>query len=184
MPEFAIRLANMRSSRALVHLAAIVAASTAVGRFDRAAANSQDSRAAVAVFDFNYVDTSGEGRDQRREHAARLAAFMSALKADLTAHGRFRVVIPACQPEPCSLPALTPDNVLVAAREAGANLVLFGNIHKMSTLVQWANVQAIDVKTGQTVLAKLFTFRGDTDEAWARAERFIAAEVEHTEPPP
>jgi Protein of unknown function (DUF2380) len=179
-----IRLANMRNSRALVHLAAMTAALAAIGCFGSAAANSQDSCAAIAVFDFNYVDTSGEERDQRREHAARLAAFMSALKADLAAQGRFCVVVPACRPEPCSLAALTPDNVLAAAREAGASLVLIGNIHKMSTLVQWANVKAIDVKTGQEVLAKLFTFRGDTDEAWARAERFIATEIKSIEPPP
>ena len=162
----------------------MTAAFAAVDCFGRAAANNQDSRAAVAVFDFNYVDTSGEERDQRREHAARLAAFMSALKADLAAKGRFRVVVPMCHPEPCSLAALTPGDVLVDAREAGASLVLIGNIHKMSTLVEWANVQAIDVKTGRTVLAKVFTFRGDTDEAWARAERFIAAEIESIGPQP
>ena len=174
----------MRNSRALVYLAAMTAAFAAVGCFGRAAANNQDSRAAVAVFDFNFVDTSGEERDQRREHAARLAAFMTTLKADLAAKGRFRVVVPVCRPEPCSLATLTPGDVLVDAREAGANLVLIGNIHKMSTLVQWANVQAIDVTTGRTVLAKVFTFRGDTDEAWARAERFIAAEIESIGPQP
>jgi len=156
----------------------------AVASFGRGVANSQDSRAAVAIFDFNYVDTSGEERDQRSEHAARLAAFMSALKTDLAMQGRIRLVAPVCRPEPCSLAPSAPGDVLAAAREAGASLVLIGNIHKMSTLVQWANVQAIDVKTGQAVLAKLFTFRGDTDEAWARAEQFIAAEIGSVGPLP
>jgi hypothetical protein len=43
--------------------------------------------------------------------------------------------------------------------------------------VQWAQVKAIDVKTGRLALDKLFTFRGDTDEAWRRAEAFISDEL-------
>jgi hypothetical protein len=34
----------------------------------------------------------------------------------------------------------------------------FGGVHKMSTLVQWAEVKAIDTKTGRTVLDKLSPF--------------------------
>ena len=66
---------------------------------------------------------------------------------------------------------------LAAAREAGADILLIGGVHKMSTLVQWAKVQAIDAATGQIALDKLFTFRGDTDEAWRRAEAFISNEM-------
>jgi hypothetical protein len=47
----------------------------------------------------------------------------------------------------------------------------------MSTLVQWAKVEAVDTKTGQALFDKLFTFRGDTDEAWRRAEAFILEEI-------
>ncbi len=48
---------------------------------------------------------------------------------------------------------------------------------KMSTLVQWAKIEAIDVRTGWIAFDKLFTFRGDTDEAWRRAEAFISDEI-------
>jgi hypothetical protein len=184
MPGLAIRLVNMQNLRPIFHLVLIGAAIAALAGFGTAPADSADSPAAVAVFDFDYVDTSGEQRDQRSEHAGRLAAFMSTLKADLAAQGKFRVVAPVCRPEPCSLARATPGDILAAAREADANIALVGNIHKMSTLVQWANVQVIDVKTGSTVLTKLFTFRGDSDEAWARAEQFIAAEIKTIGPPP
>ncbi len=140
------------------------------------AAEGRESTA-IAVFDFNYIDTSGEVRDQRSEHAARLDRFMSALKGDLAAQGKFHVVAPVCRPDPCALAQSTQNDVLDAAREAGADLLVIGAIHKMSTLVQWAKVEVIDTKSGRVVLDKLFTFRGDTDEAWVRAEGFIADEI-------
>ncbi len=143
---------------------------------------------AVAVIDFDYVDTSGEERDQRKEHEARLDTFMRALKGDLRERSSFRLVMPNCNPNPCSLAGSTVGDIVAAAREAGADVVLIGGIHKMSTLVQWAKIQAIDAKTGQAMFDKLFTFRGDTDDAWRRAEAFIVGEIvampgRPTEPP-
>ena len=64
-----------------------------------------------------------------------------------------------------------------AANAAGADFLMVGGIHKMSTLVQWAKAEVIDLRTGQIVLDKLFTFRGDTDQAWRRAEEFISNEL-------
>jgi hypothetical protein len=133
--------------------------------------------AAVAVINFDYVDTSGEERDQRKEHEARLDTFMRALRNDLPQRGSFRVVTPNCAPNPCSLSGSTVGDILAAAREAGADVVLIGGVQKMSTLVQWAKVEAIDARTGQRMFDKLFTFRGDTDDAWRRAEAFIAGEI-------
>ena len=60
---------------------------------------------------------------------------------------------------------------------------MVGGIHKMSTLVQWAKAELIDLRSGQIVLDKLFTFRGDTDQAWRRAEKFIANELTTLAPP-
>ena len=144
-------------------------------------ANAQDGGkkegVAIAVIDFDYVDTSGEERDQSKEHEARLDTFMHALKGDLPKHGSFRLVTPNCIPNPCSLAGSTVGDILAAAREAGADVMLIGGIHKMSTLVQWAKIQAIDAKTGQAMFDKLFTFRGDTDDAWRRAEAFIVGEI-------
>lgn len=127
----------------------------------------------IAVVDFSYIDSSGEARDQRSDHAARLAEFMTALRMDFATKDKFRLVVPLCHPGPCSVTDTSEADLLNAARNAGAALLLIGGVHKMSTLVQWAKVEAIDVRTGRVVLDKLFTFRGDTDEAWRRAEAFI-----------
>src|SRR5262249_19122131 len=128
------------------------------------------------IIDFDYIDTSGELRDQSREHAARITRFSEALRSDLARSGKFRIVMPRCDPAPCAS-AGPPSALLESVRAAGAKLVLVGGVHKQSTLIQWAKVQVIDVASVRVVLDKLLTFRGDTDEAWDRAEEFLAREV-------
>lgn len=155
-------------------LAACLWLAPSQGRAEDGAAKAQG---AIAVIDFDYVDTSGEERDQRKEHEARLAAFMAALRTDLARGAQFKVVTPLCQPAPCSLTGTIMPNLLAASRDAGADIIIIGGVHKMSTLVQWAKVEALDAKTGRVLFDKLFTFRGDTDDAWRRAEAFIFDEI-------
>ncbi|HLZ98601.1 MAG TPA: DUF2380 domain-containing protein [Steroidobacteraceae bacterium] len=131
----------------------------------------------IAVIDFEYLDTSGEERDQREEHDARLGVFMAAVKRDLAAGDAYRVIDPVCSPSPCTMSDSTKDDVLAAARSAGAQLALSGGFHKMSTLVQFARTEVIEVASGRTVYSWLFTFRGDSDKAWAQAEPFMVRQV-------
>jgi hypothetical protein len=107
-------------------------------------------------------------------HAARLDAFMMALRSDLAAHGR-SVVTPTCNRAPCS-GAQPADGLLRAAREAGADILLVGGVHKVSMLIQNAEVFALDAASGQVVADKVYTLRGDNDESWRRTESFIAGD--------
>jgi len=157
--------------------AAMVIASPAV------AVDAALSPVPIAVLDLVYLDTSGEPRDQTQEHAARIRRFSDALRSDLERGGKFRVVTPTCGAAPCSASG-EPSELVARAREAGARLLLIGGVHKQSTLIQWAKVQAVDVDAGQPVLDKLYTFRGDTDEAWERAEAFVARELAALAAPP
>ncbi|HLY56227.1 MAG TPA: DUF2380 domain-containing protein [Stellaceae bacterium] len=131
----------------------------------------------VAVLELDYADTSGEPGDTRQLHAARLAHFTEALRADLAKSGKFKVVTPSCDPAPCAAGTADPSDLFAHARQAGARFMILGGVHKMSTLVQWAKVQMVDVVDDKVVLDKLVTFRGDDDEAWSRAENFIAGEI-------
>jgi hypothetical protein len=149
----------------------------------RAEQSVEKTRAtAIAVIDFDYVDTSGEARDQRQEHQARLDAFMHELRRNLGEAAKFRLITPTCGQGPCSVADATLNELVVAARKAGADVVLVGGLQKTSTLVQWAKIRAIDVRSERVVLEKLFTFRGDTDEAWRRAETFIFNEIATLQP--
>ena len=131
----------------------------------------------LALLDFNYVDTSGETRDQTAEHQKRLDAFMLALRQDIAASKKYRMVVPTCRPIPCEVGQSALTELQEAARQAGAKILLMGGVHKMSTLIQNARVMAVDLETNSVVLDKLVTFRGDTDEAWQRAETFIAQQI-------
>jgi hypothetical protein len=110
----------------------------------------------IAVDEFSYRDTSGEPADQAAIHGQRLAAFTAALRRDIAADPRYRLAPPA-------------------AEEAAFKVI--GGVQKMSTLVQWAKVAVIDAASGKVVMEKLYTFRGDNDEAWQRAESFVAREI-------
>lgn len=129
---------------------------------------------ALAIVGFGYSDTSHEPRDQSAVHARRVRDFMQALAQDLSAKAG-KVVTIACA-APCTAPPAVPD-ALAEAAKAGAGKLLIGGFHKESTLVQWAKVTLIDVPTRRVMLDKLFTFRGDTDQAWRHAETFIAGDI-------
>jgi hypothetical protein len=97
-------------------------------------AQAADTRA-IAVADFDYSDSSGEAVDQSAQHRARMAAFADLLHADL-ARRAFVVTQPACAAPPCTAGSMAPDELIAAARQGGARYLLYGRIHKMSTLAQ------------------------------------------------
>jgi hypothetical protein len=135
-----------------------------------APAETSPTEIGLAVADFTFLDTSGEPTDQAATHQRRLTDFMATLRRDLTSDGRFRLV-PAAKGDE------SPETLTAAAKAAGASYLLVGGIHKLSTLVGTAQVDAIDLGADRSILTKLYTFRGDSDEAWRRAESFIARDV-------
>jgi hypothetical protein len=131
----------------------------------------------LAIVDFSYSDSSGEVTDQAGPHRERLQAFMGALRRDYLGDRRYRLVPASCRS--ACLDDEDPElgEVERIAKADGARLLVVGGIHKMSTLVQWARVRVIDLTTERAVIDRLFTFRGDTDEAWTRAESFVSREI-------
>jgi hypothetical protein len=74
----------------------------------------------------------------------------------------------------CNVSSLAASCATSSIRER----LVIGGIHKMSTLVQWARVEVIDVDANRVVFDRLFTFRGDNSQAWDRAEAFVFREVQ------
>jgi hypothetical protein len=165
----------MRNVRLLHALAATVL----LLAFDPTAAlpGTPDGQArAIAVDDFSYLDTSNEPTDQTAAHQRRLQAFMAALHDDLTADSRFQPVASSCAAN-CASNAPALAERLRAASQDGARILVIGNIHKLSTLVLSARLAGIDTASDRILFRKLFTFRGDNDEAWRRAAAFISEEL-------
>jgi hypothetical protein len=138
---------------------------------------AQNEAPALAVAEIQYVDTSGEVIDQTADHQRRLRAFEAALRSDLAANGKLRSVALDCPPNACSVGDIDANQLAGKAEAAGADFLLVGSFHKMSTLVQWAKFDMIDVRARKVVFDRLVTFRGDNDEAWRRAEAFIAGDI-------
>ncbi len=136
----------------------------------------------IAVIDFDYRDTSGETPDGTTARRTRLETFMSAIRSDLASSGKYKLVPISCEGKPCAIVDAAPSELFDKAKQAGARLMLYGGIHKMSTLVQWAKVQVVDVEADRLVADRLLSFRGDTDEAWRRAETFIVDRLKNDPP--
>jgi hypothetical protein len=160
---------------------AICAAAILSLGFDRSSAAAP---LAVAVADFDYVDTSGEAVDQSAEHRARVASFAELLRGSIAAQGDYRVMPIDCPDHPCTATSMTPDAFVAAARRAGARLVVYGGIRKMSTLVQWGEVQLLDLENEKLLLRRTVTFRGDNDMAYRRAADFVGDTLKDAMPKP
>ena len=131
----------------------------------------------LAIADFDYLDTSGETKDQAAAHAERLKDFTRLLGDELSATGKYQVVALTCAKSPCSAGAMDAQSLTDAARQSGARLLLYGGIHKMSTLVQFGKAQVADLESDQVVYDRTISFRGDDDNAWKRASEFLAEDL-------
>ena len=101
----------------------------------------------------------------------------AALRSDLTASGKIANATLECPPNACSVGDIADSQLLGKAKEAGATHLLIGRFHKMSTLIQQAKFDVIDVKARKIVFDRYISFRGDNDAAWRRAESFLARQI-------
>ena len=131
----------------------------------------------IALVDLDYRDTSGEPQDQSAEHETNLRLFMKTLAEDLEASGHFDVVPIQCDPAPCSIKRTDAESLLKAAKEAGAKRMMYGDIHKVSTLIQFVKVQVIDVERDASLMSESISFRGDDQRAWMRLEKFLVKQM-------
>lgn len=140
------------------------------------------NRIPAVIAEFDNYDTSGEAGDHAAEHAARVHAFAGLLRDKLTSGGKYDVLALNCPEPTCSAGSMNPDDLVQAARRSGARLLVYGGIHKMSTLVQWGKVNVVDLEKEELLLDRSFSFRGDTDVAFRRAAAFIVRYLEDAAP--
>jgi hypothetical protein len=95
----------------------------------------------------------------------------------LAASGKVRNLDLDCPPNACSIGDIDVNQLLGKAQAAGAGYLLISSFHKMSTLVQWAKFDLVEVETRNVVFNRLVTFRGDNDKAWRHAESFVVREI-------
>src|SRR5262249_27272201 len=112
---------------------------------------AQATMPVLAVAEIYYVDTSGEAIDQSADHRRRLRELEAALRSDMVASGKMANAALECPPNACSVGDISDGQLLGKAKEAGATHLLIGRFHKMSTLIQQARFDVIDVKARKVV---------------------------------
>jgi hypothetical protein len=164
-----------RAMKRRIGVLLILAASPLIGL--DGSSRAEEATPTLAVAEIQYVDTSGEPVDQSADHFRRLRQFESSLRSDLAAGGKLRTVSLDCPANACSVGDIDAPQLIEKAKVAGATHLLIGSVHKLSTLVQWAKFDLVDVNTRNVVFNRLVTFRGDNDKAWSHAESFVVQEI-------
>jgi hypothetical protein len=151
---------------------------------------AQESAAppSILVLNLEFVDSSGEVTDQRKDHERRLATVRETLASELAARGVYAVVDPT--PIQAEIDATQERQYLHAcngceirfAREVDADRVLTGHVRKVSSLIMALWVDIKDANTGRPVLREVLDFRGDNDKAWQRAALYLARKLEQLPP--
>lgn len=133
------------------------------------AAQAQPPR--IALMPVKFLDTSHEPQDQRPQHEARLALLLSVLKDQMKAGEVVEITPPQVS---AACPDETPECLLQLVATQGGDQAVFVTVLKTSTLIMQIYVQVMDVRDARLVLRRDLSFRGDNDESWRRAARFLA----------
>lgn len=149
------------------------------------AIRAADAPAAVAVFDLELENSSP--LPPSPEEIARLARIGNDLRAALAGSGRYRVVDTApVKPDIARRASIRGCGgcELEWGQRLGADLVLHGWVQKVSNLILNLNVVLEDARTGRVLRAGSADMRGNTDESWDRALRYLLRERLLREPAP
>jgi hypothetical protein len=152
-----------------------VAISICLGATNGFAADARPAR--IAVAHFNFLDTSGEARDQTARHEKQLRQFETEMRQTLSRDSDIDLVALPCRSDRCSLGDPGMEQLEREAKAAKAQFLLAGGLHKMSTLVGWAKLVVFDLEKSGRTCQRLLTYRGDTEEAWRRAAKFGAEDI-------
>jgi Protein of unknown function (DUF2380) len=134
----------------------------------------------LAVFDFEMIDTSleAEMRVKRPDEQERLVKVGDQLRKELGESGKFQILDIApvnAAAHQSNLQACGGCDVKLA-QQIGADLEITGVVQKVSNLILNINVYLRDVPTGRLVAAASADMRGNTDESWSRAMRYVVRE--------
>lgn len=137
----------------------------------------------ILVLDFDIVDTSQEPIDQRADHARRLVRMRDNVASGLATKSVYEVVDRA-------VIAADLDRIqqqtyvrtcngceLTLGRKANADLVLLGQVNKISTLIMSMDVTIKSVTSGDMLFMQRFDFRGDNDNSWFRTTKFVVERI-------
>jgi hypothetical protein len=134
----------------------------------------------LAVFDLEMIDNSLDGQmyGTRADERDRLSRTGDQLRKELGESGKFQIldISPVnAAAHQSNLQACGGCDVKLA-QQLGADLEMTGTVQKVSNLILNINIYMRDVRTGRLVAAASVDMRGNTDESWSRATRYLIRE--------
>lgn len=123
----------------------------------------------LAVTELEIYDTSGQ--PPQPEQDARLRQLTAELRDSLESSGRY-VVVALPTPAGVALQHCNGCEVTEAAR-AGTDFVMTGLVQKVSSLILNLTLTLREVPSGAVQGSWTADFRGNTDESWQRALRWL-----------
>ncbi|HEU4661767.1 MAG TPA: DUF3280 domain-containing protein [Pseudolabrys sp.] len=132
------------------------------------------TRPAVAVFDFEFIDTSLEGAvngSPRADEKIRLMEISKRLRQWFAGSNKARIVDSGPVAARSHEAHLRECGGCDAdfARQVGAQLSITGTVQKVSNLILNMNIYVRDVKSGRMLSVMSADMRGNTEESWMRA---------------
>jgi hypothetical protein len=129
----------------------------------------------IAFFGFQLINTSLEPVHDAEKQ--RLAMVGELLRRMLTDSGRYQIVPLSddLQQNITQSAEITDCNgcQIDWARQAGADLAVWGTVQKVSNLILNLNVYMDDTKDGRRYFAHSVDIRGNSDESWQRGIRYL-----------
>ena len=134
----------------------------------------------LVVFDFEMIDNSleAEMHVKRPDEQERLVKIGDQLRNQLGESGKFQILDVApvnAAAHQSNLQACGGCDVKLA-QQLGADLEITGVVQKVSNLILNINVYLREVPTGKLVFVGSADMRGNTDESWSRAMRYLVRE--------
>jgi hypothetical protein len=139
----------------------------------------------IAILDFELIDDTATqgGPSDAMGQEKRIDLIGAELRKQLAGQGLYRVLDNA--PAADLIAGLRKSQPLYACngceldigKQLGADRVLVGWVQKVSNLILNLNVGVKDVRTGATVMIKSVDIRGNTDDSWLRAVRYLVRDI-------
>jgi hypothetical protein len=129
------------------------------------------------VYDFYFDNTSLESTSDAER--ARIARISDELRASLQKSGKYNIIDEkAAENQLSDVLWIGHCNgcELGPAQKAGAQLVAYGWVQKVSNLILNLNIVIEDVKTGKQIRNGSVDIRGNTVESWDRGVRYLLEE--------
>jgi hypothetical protein len=146
-----------------------------VGSGVAAAQTGSGEKLKVAFFGFELVNTSLQPTTDAEKQ--RLIVVGDTLTQMLAGSGRYEVVLlsDALKQKIERSARVTGCNgcQIEWAREAGADLAVWGTVQKVSNLILNENVYIDDARSGREFFSQSVDIRGNTDESWVRGMRYL-----------